>query len=71
VEYVLYRYAGAPDRPLDVRATADPATVRALTRAWRERRARVGDEGFIVAVDERAVVHCPPRAGGRTPKARG
>jgi len=61
MEYVLYRYAGSPERPLDVRATADPAAATALAHAWRERRERSDEEGFLVAVDDRAVIHCPPR----------
>ena len=62
MNYVLSRYTRQPAAVVAQTATRDPRTAAALAQRW----AHAGpDEGLIVAVDDRTVIHCPPRATGR------
>ena len=57
MEYVLYRYTAQPTTVAAVAATADPRQAAALMRDWT----RVApEEGLVVAIDERPVIHHTP-----------
>ena len=57
MEYVLYRYTEQPTAVAAVAATADPRQAAVLARAWAR---TAPEEGLIVAIDERPVIHHTP-----------
>jgi len=57
MEYVLLRYRDRPDCVVNVAATSKPYEAVRLVRRWSHRPA---DEGLIVAIGARPVVHCAP-----------
>jgi hypothetical protein len=58
MEYVLLRYRGKPDQIVDLAATSRPNEAVDLVRTWSRRDP---DEGVILAIRDRPVVHCAPR----------
>ena len=59
MEYVLLRYRERPDHVVDIAATSQPDEAISFVRRWSH---RPQDEGLIVAIRDRPVVHCAPRA---------
>ena len=57
MEYVLLRYRDRPDCVVDVVATSRPDEAVRLVRRWSRRSP---DEGLIVAIGARPIVHCTP-----------
>ena len=66
MEYVLYRYKEQPTTVAAVAATADPLQTAVLARDWVR---TAPEEGLIVTIDERAVIHHPPRHAARGGRA--
>jgi hypothetical protein len=58
MEYVLLRYRGRPDQVTGLTSTSRPKEVVEFVRTWSRRDP---DEGVIVAIRDRPVVHCAPR----------
>ena len=58
MEYVLLRYRRNPADVVGLAATADPSQAVDLVRRWSH---RAPDEGLILAVADRPIVHCAPR----------
>jgi hypothetical protein len=59
MEYVLVRYRERLDQVIDVAATNQPDEAVELVRTWSQRSP---DEGVILAIRDRPVVHCAPRS---------
>ena len=57
MEYVLLRYRDRPDCIVDVAATGKPDEAIRLVRRWSR---RPPEEGLILAIGARPVVHCAP-----------
>ena len=58
MEYVLLRYRRNPSDVVSLASTADPSEAVDLVRRWSRRAA---DEGLIVSLADRPIVHCAPR----------
>jgi hypothetical protein len=58
MEYVLLRYRERPDQVVGVASTCRPDEAVELVRSWSH---RAPDEGLILAIRDRPVVHCAPR----------
>ena len=58
MEYVLLRYRERPDQVIDLASTRRPQEAVELVRTWSS---RAPDEGLILAIRDRPVVHCVPR----------
>jgi hypothetical protein len=59
MEYVLLRYRDRPDQVIDLASTSRPYEAVTLVRDWAR---RAPDEGVILAIRDRPVVHCAPRS---------
>lgn len=59
MEYVLLRYKQRPDAVVGLASTSNPGEAVQLVRRWAE---RAPDEGVIVAIEQRPIVHCAPRS---------
>jgi hypothetical protein len=59
MEYVLLHYRGEPSDVVETTTTHDAAEAVEIARRW----SRSTEDGVIVVVDNRPIVHCRPRAG--------
>ena len=57
MEYVLLRYRARPDQVIDLASTSRPHEAVELVRTWSR---RAPNEGLILAIRDRPVVHCAP-----------
>jgi hypothetical protein len=58
MEYTLIRYHHTPDHVLVVTSTHDAAQAVALLRHWHR---AAPEDGVVVRLGDREVVHCTPR----------
>ena len=66
MEYVLYRYKEQPTTVAAVAATADPLQAAVLAQDWVR---SAPEEGLIVTIDQRAVIHHRPQPAPRGGRA--
>ena len=59
MEYVLLRYRHRPEQVIHLASTSRPHEAVELVRSWSR---RPPDEGLILAIRDRPVVHCAPRS---------
>ena len=58
MEYTLIRYHDTPDNVFVVASTHDPAEAVAFLRYWHR---AAPEDGVVVRLGDREVVHCAPR----------
>lgn len=59
MEYVLLKYRKQLDHVIELASTDNPAEAVDLVRRWSH---GAPEDGLIVTVGTRAIIHCAPRA---------
>lgn len=58
MDYLVFKYREKSDEIVDLATTGDPDTAVSLLRRWSQRDP---DEGVILVLERKPVVHCAPR----------